>query len=480
MTINITKHDKQNLHDITTNQKKIADTQYPSQAHILAQFKETRNRTLDLVKTLEKDDFVVQTAYYTSPPKWHVGHVSWLYEVILQKITSDYQCISKEFSKYLNSYYNQFGEPWDKGKRGVVSRPTLDQIFEYFNMVNQRVVNLLQTPGALDDDASNTAKHLFIMGLNHECQHQELLVYDLQHLLAEQYKPIQKNQAPQLLQSHINTTVKDYDGNSDGEMISISGGIYKMGYSQKEFCYDIELPEHKVYLNDYKIGKYPVTNKEYQKFINDKGYQNYKYWLSDGWEAVKKQGWEAPMYWEKNGKDWYTRDFEGKRKINPNEPVIHLSYYEADAYCRWAKKRLPTEAEWEKAASWNEQKQIKTKYPWGQQLPTKNHCNLLESYIWKSSEVGSYPQGKSYYGCHQMIGDVWEWTSSEFMGYPGFESGFDEYNDKWFTNQKVLRGGSFGTPSMSIRNSYRNFFRLDERWLFSGFRCAQDASAVQH
>ena len=247
-----------------------------------------------------------------------------------------------------------------------------------------------------------------------------------------------------------------------------------MGYNGNRFSYDIELPEHKTYLEDYKIGIFPVTNREYLEFMNDGGYETYKHWLSDGWEKVKSNDWKSPMYWEKDGDDWITRDFAGKRKINPNEPVCHVSFYEASAYCKWANKRLPTEAEWEKAALWNNEKEIKTIFPWGNEKPTESHANLLESNIWNCSNVGAYENGKSNYGCYQMIGDVWEWTSSEFMGYPGFKSGFDEYNDKWFTNQKVLRGGSFGTPSRSIRGSYRNFFRLDERWLISGFRCVKD------
>ena len=423
---------------------------------LIEQFKETRNRTLELVKTLEKDDFVVQTAVFMSPPKWHIGHVSWIYEAIMSKIDKDYNFYSNEFSEYLNSYYQQFGEPHDKGLRGVISRPTTDQIFQYFNTINQRVEKFIESK-MLDENA----RKLITMGFHHECQHQELLVYDLQHLLAEQYRPLKRNEKPK----------------PDGmykKNVKISGGIYTMGYNGTEFCYDIELPEHKIFLNDYKIDIFPITNKEYLEFIKDGGYNNYKYWLSDGWEKVKENKWIAPMYWEKIDENWHVRDFLGIRKLNPNEPVCHVSYYEADAYCKWAGKRLPTEAEWEKAACWNEEKQVKTLFPWGNELPTKEKCNLLESNYWASTEIGTFPEGQSYYGCQQMIGEVWEWTSSEFAGYPGFKSGFDEYNDKWFTNQKVLRGGSFGTPKMSIRGSYRNFFRLDERWLFSGFRCAED------
>ena len=422
---------------------------------LLEQFQETRSRTLQLVKTLEKDDFVVQTADYMSPPKWHIGHVSWIYEAIMSKLDKNYEFYSKEFSEYLNSYYHQFGEPQDKGKRGIASRPTVEQIFQYFDSVSKQVTNFL-TNTILDDEGAQ----LMNMGLHHECQHQELLVYDLQHLLADQYRPVKTNLFPE--PSVI-----------EQKLIPIKGSLYTMGYNGNEYCYDIELPEHKIYLNDYSIDAFPVTNKQFLEFMEAGGYENYKYWLSDGWEKVKQNKWNSPMYWEKIDETWMTCDFKGKRKINPNEPVCHVSYYEAEAYCKWVKKRLPTEAEWEKAACWNEEKQIKTIFPWGNESPT-NQANLLESYLWGCSEIGTFSEGVSSYGCHQMIGDVWEWTSSEFVGYPGFKTGFAEYNDKWFSNQKVLRGGSFGTPMMSIRGSYRNFFRLDERWLFSGFRCAQD------
>jgi len=422
---------------------------------LLEQFQETRSRTLQLVKTLEKDDFVVQTADYTSPPKWHIGHVSWIYEAIMSKLDKNYEFYSKEFSEYLNSYYHQFGEPQDKGKRGIASRPTVEQVFQYFDTVSKQVTNFLINT-ILDDEGTQ----LMTMGLHHECQHQELLVYDLQHLLADQYRPVKTNLFPE--PSVI-----------EQKLIPIKGGLYTMGYNGNEYCYDIEMPEHKIYLNDYSIDAFPVTNKQFLEFMEAGGYENYKYWLSDGWEKVKQNKWNSPMYWEKIDETWMTCDFKGKRKINPNEPVCHVSYYEAEAYCKWVKKRLPTEAEWEKAACWNEEKQIKTIFPWGNESPT-NQANLLESYLWGCSEIGTFSEGVSSYGCHQMIGDVWEWTSSEFVGYPGFKTGFAEYNDKWFSNQKVLRGGSFGTPMMSIRGSYRNFFRLDERWLFSGFRCAQD------
>jgi ergothioneine biosynthesis protein EgtB len=436
---------------MTTKQENISEV-----TDQLEQFKNIRTQTLELVKTLEKDDFVVQTAVFMSPPKWHLGHVSWFYEVIMNNLDPKYEFFSQELSKVLNSYYQAFGEPHEKAKRGNLSRPTVDEALQYFNIINKRVEDFLKNSQINKDEI-----YLFKMAFNHECQHQELLVYDLQHLLASTYRPITQNTLPTPSQV-------------EKKSIKIPGGIYEMGYNGSDFCYDIELPEHKVYLNQYSMDVFPITNADYLKFIEEGGYEDFRFWLADGWDVVKKNKWNAPMYWENENGKWLRHDFRGKQKLEPNEPVCNVSYYEADAYCKWAKKRLPTEAEWEKASCWNEDNQIKTIYPWGNDFPTEDHSNLLESKLWSPSQIGSYPLGKSHYGLHQMMGDVWEWTSSEFVGYPGFKSGFAEYNDKWFANQKVLRGSSFATPKYSIRSSYRNFFKLDERWMFAGFRCVED------
>jgi ergothioneine biosynthesis protein EgtB len=257
-------------------------------------------------------------------------------------------------------------------------------------------------------------------------------------------------------------------------MVDIPGGIYELGFSGNGFSYDNELPEHKVYLQPFRIDVAPVTNGEYAKFIEAGGYSDYKYWLADGWDTVEENGWEAPLYWEKKGGKWHKKDFRGHNEIDPDEPVVNVSYYEADAYARWSGKRLPTEAEWEKAASWNEELGRKTLYPWGDGEPAPENANLLDSALWGPSKSGSYPAGVSYYGCHQMLGDVWEWTSSEYVLYPGFMSKFPEYTDKWAVNQKVLKGGCFATPAKQIHNSYRNYFKPHERIMFAGFRCAQD------
>lgn len=430
-------------------------------AEIAAMFAETRGRTLQLVRTLERDDFMVQTAFYTSPPKWHLGHVSWLHEVVLGRISAGYRpCHPEGSAEYLNSYYNQFGRPHDKGSRGAVSRPTLDQVLAYFDEVSRRVAGFLG-----ENEVDGRCTTLLMTSINHECQHQELLVYDLQHILADRYRPAARSAPPPRPPAPADQP----------PMVDVRGGIYSMGHSGGGFCYDVELPEHRVYLDDFRIGRYPVTNGEYMGFVDGGGYGDFRYWLADGWEKVKENGWEAPMYWERAGGSWHTADFGGRRPVNPDEPVVHVSFYEADAFCRWAGKRLPTEAEWEKAACWSERRRAKAAFPWGDDPPSADRCNLLESHLWKASEIGSYPGGGSECGCQHMIGDVWEWTSSEFVGYPGFRTGFEEYNDKWFANQKVLRGGSFGTPSSSIRGSYRNFFRPDERWMFAGIRCAEGA-----
>ena len=305
-------------------------------------------------------------------------------------------------------------------------------------------------------------------------QHQELMIYDFQNYFSkfpdhdDNYIPIKRNY------SNNNNHTNNRNNDKPSGMVKIDEGIYKLGYSGTGFSYDNELPEHKVYLQSYKIDKCLVTNYEYLKFMEAGGYENFEFWLADGWDFIREHNINCPLYWFNENDVWYKKDFRGVSQLDPEEPVTNVSFYEADAYARWTGKRLPTEAEWEKAASWDEQLEIKTLFPWGNDLPTSGHANLLESYLWAPSKVGSYKDGKSHYGCYQMIGEVWEWTSSEYVLFPGFRSKFSEYTDKWSINQKVLRGGSFATPKRQIHNSYRNYFKPHERILFSGFRCAMD------
>jgi ergothioneine biosynthesis protein EgtB len=325
-----------------------------------------------------------------------------------------------------------------------------------------------------DEAVTSQLAYEIALGIQHEMQHQELMIYDFQNYF-ERFNDVNDNYIPDLVRDPPRV---QGDPKNLKEMVTVPGGIYELGFSGDGFCYDNETREHKVFLEPYEIDVSPVTNGDFIKFIESGGYKDYRYWLADGWELVQQEGWIAPLYWRPDGRDWIKKDFRGFRKIQPDEPVVNVSYYEADAYARWAGKRLPTEAEWEKAASWNEQQEKKTLFPWGDEPPIADRTNLLESYLWSPSKIGSYPAGKSHYGCHQMIGDVWEWTSSEYVLYPGFQSKFPEYTDKWAINQKVLRGGSFATPAMQIRSSYRNYFKPHERILFAGFRCARDLGSA--
>ena len=432
-------------------------------------FIDVRKQTFDILAPLEIEDYVVQTDAFMSPPRWHIGHTTWFYEQLLKLYYKKFEPYKEDFSFYFNSYYLTYGKLFNKSKRGTISRPTVNETLEYCKWINNQVLNFFKDESS---DINEDVYRNFDLGYNHEWQHQELIIYDLQHLLQDNYSP------------KIKTIEWKYNNTSDlkNEMIKIPGGIFEMGFDpdlyKYKFSYDIERPKHKVYLNDYYIDKYPVSNKDFLKFINEDGYNNFRFWLSEGWDQRNQNELEAPLYWFKNeeGK-WYKHDFRGVYEIleRANEPVTNISYFEASAYANWAGKRLPSEAEWEKAASFDEAVSGSNFYPWGSEEPDDKKANLLGLGFWGTTIPANFEEGKSSFGLYGMIGDTWEWTSSEFMPYPGFKSGFDEYNDKWFCNQKVLRGGSFGTPFLSTRNTYRNFFKTNERWLISGFRCAKDA-----
>jgi ergothioneine biosynthesis protein EgtB len=500
---------------------------------IIEEFNYTRRNTMDIFKPLRIEDAVIQANDFGSPPNWHIAHVTWFFHQILNKygrgnnVRRSNANANEVNLSYLNSYYQKFGEILPKSERGKYPRPDIHDTIKYRTLIDQEV-NLflnetLQSNDVRSESLSEDIMYNFRLGNQHEMQHQELMIYDLQYYYQrfsdpeDNYKPIKKRvlveresgkavefrqEIDSLMSSSgrcqgqeecdsndkagitVSGIANDKESSSEidvnelkaSDMVSINGGLYDLGFSGEGFCYDNELPEHQVFLNSYKIDKYPVTNGDYARFIEDGGYNNYRFWLADGWELAQNLSWNAPLYWQRDAEctGWIKKDFRGINRINPQEPVTNLSYYEADAYAKWNKKRLPTEAEWEKAASWRDDLQRKTVFPWGDEKLTLAHANVMESYLWGPSEIGSHPLGKSYYGCHQMIGDVWEWTSSEYVLYPGFESKFPEYTDKWAINQKVLRGGCFATPSRQIRNSYRNYFRPQERILFSGFRCARD------
>jgi len=454
-------------------------------------YQRVRARTMQIVAPLEIEDYVIQTAEFMSPPRWHIGHTSWFFETLLQAYQPGYKVYSEEYLFYFNSYYEGFGARIERPKRGTKSRPTVKETVAYRQSIDEQMLGFLETVETKSE--AETILALVRLGLEHEMQHQELLVYDIKHLLCDQYDArIQPAPAP---------SVK-VEG-----MAEIEGGLFWLGYDEKvqgptsnvqrpdrgsnptvseglvginyDFAFDNEKPAHQVFLQDYALDRALVSNGDFLEFIADGGYQNFRWWFSEGWETVNREGWRAPLYWELHDSEWMIRDFAGLHPVNKkaDEPVCHVSFFEASAFAKWAGKRLPTEAEWEKAATFNSQTRRPTAFPWGDEPVDASRANLFENSLWSPAPIGSYPAGKNAYGCHQLIGDVWEWTTSDYVPYPGFKSEFDEYNDKWFVNQKVLRGGSYATPQSHIRSTYRNFFHAHERWMTSGFRCAQDISS---
>lgn len=435
-------------------------------------YQQVRARTLEIVAPLEIEDYVIQTAEFMSPPRWHIGHTSWFFETVLRKYQPGYKAYSEDFLFFFNSYYEGFGPRIERVKRGTRSRPTVAETRKYRAYIDEQMARFIERVSDRDD--AQEILSIVRLGLEHEMQHQELLVYDIKHLLCDQFDAPMKS-APR--------PVETVSG-----MVEVEGGVFELGYAERgssptaregisDFAWDNEKPQHKVFLHDFLIDRAPVSNGEYLEFMNAGGYKDFRWWHSAGWEKVNTENWQAPLYWEQHDGQWMIRDFAGLHPVTSklNEPVSHVSFLETSAYAKWAGKRLSTEGEWEKAATFSASANLKREFPWSDSTPDDSKANLFESGFWNVAPIGSFPEGQSAYGCHQMIGDVWEWTTSDYTPYPGFKSEFDEYNDKWFVGQKVLRGGSFATPQIHIRSTYRNFFYPHERWMIAGFRCAKDA-----
>jgi len=437
-------------------------------AQTTALYQQVRAQTMRIVAPLETEDYVIQTAEFMSPPRWHIGHTSWFFETLLRLYKPNYQVYSEDFLFYFNSYYEGFGARIERPKRGTRSRPTVRATIAYRNRIDELMLEFLESLETQRD--AETILRLVRLGLEHEMQHQELLVYDIKHLLCDLYD-VEAKPPPR--------SIKPVNG-----MVEVGGGMFWLGCgipgdsgdNSSNFAFDNEKPVHQVFLQDFAIDRALVSNGDYLEFIRDNGYQDFRWWFSEGWEVVNREQWRAPLYWEAHGGKWMTRDFSGLHlaESKADEPVSHVSFYEASAFAKWAGKRLPTESEWEKSAICSASENQRRSFPWGDHPIDTSKANLLENAHWGVTPIGTFPAGQSSYGCHQMIGDVWEWTTSDYVPYPGFKSEFDEYNDKWFVNQKVLRGGSFATPQVHIRSTYRNFFHSNERWMISGFRCAKD------
>ncbi len=391
-----------------------------------------------LAGPLSAEDQMVQSMPDTSPTKWHLAHTTWFFETfLLTPHLPGYKAFNPEFKVLFNSYYKQLGKHPVRSTRGTFSRPALAEVMQYRQVVDEGMRKLLRS------GISPELAGLVQLGLNHEQQHQELIITDIKHAFWSQ--PLQP--------TYLKNKVSRGDA-SKVEWHRLPGGVVEIGYGGDGFSFDNECPRHEVLLKPFRLASRLVTNAEYLEFMNDGGYRRPELWLSDGWDTVCQQGWEAPFYWEREGDDWKQFTLAGKRDVNLNEPVCHVSYYEADAFAHWSGKRLPLEGEWESAST-------------------------------EVSPDGQFAESREFHpracdgsnGLQQMFGYVWEWTASAYLPYPGFRPAagvVGEYNGKFMCNQFVLRGGSCATPQSHIRASYRNFFPPHARWQFMGIRLAAD------
>jgi ergothioneine biosynthesis protein EgtB len=409
-------------------------------------FFQVRRQSVDLCEPLLVEDYVVQTMPDVSPPKWHLAHTSWFYETfILSSYVLGYRPFNSQFNYLFNSYYQGVGKPFPRAQRGFLSRPSVAEVYSYRAHIDVHMSELIANLDFHRDGLK--IRELILLGLNHEQQHQELLITDIKHILGNN----------PLLPAYVNNNALPAQNSTVSlNWVKLPGGKVAIGHDGKGFCFDNESPRHNVLLNDFFLANRLVTNAEYRQFIDDGGYDNPLLWLSDGWSTVQQDSWRAPLYWQQVDKTWQCFTLKGLKPVEPDEPVCHVSYFEADAYATWAGKRLPTEAEWEYAAADEDLTQ----------------GNFLESGHFHPLPPST---GKRLM---QLGGDVWEWTQSPYTAYPGYrqpEGAIGEYNGKFMCNQMVLRGGSSATPANHIRKTYRNFFYPHSRWQFMGLRLADDA-----
>ncbi len=410
-----------------------------SPASLAATFLHNRAATLDLCRHLRPEDYVVQSMPDVSPAKWHLAHVTWFFErFVLEPYARGYRRYNDAWHYLFNSYYYTAGEMHRRPERGLLSRPAVDEIHDYRKHVDDAMVRLLERAG----EPEVTARTL--LGINHEQQHQELLLTDIKHVFSR--NPLRPAVDPELRAAPAREAPAL-------EYVAGKSGIAEIGAGDEAFSFDNERPRHRVLLHEHAIGSRLVTNGEFLEFVRDGGYRNAALWLSDGWAAVNGRGWNRPLYWSEDLEREFT--LGGERPIDWQAPVVHVSYYEADAFARWAGARLPTEQEWEVAAA-----------------SGPVHGNFVEDGY--RQPIAAAP------GEHQFFGDAWEWTSSAYAAYPGFrplEGSLGEYNGKFMCSQLTVRGGSCCTAAAHIRATYRSFFYPDARWQFLGFRLAKDSAA---
>lgn len=412
-------------------------------------FKTVRDFSHKLAEPLEIEDYVIQSMPDVSPTKWHLAHTSWFFETfVLSKTVRGYKSPSPQYAYLFNSYYIQAGERHLRPKRGLISRPTVEETYNYRNYVDEHMIAFMD--GA-DEREWKEFSPVIEIGIHHEQQHQELIVTDIKHVFSE-------NPLRPVYVTNSDKNGKSAKGAPPAKWIDFEGGIHPIGHEGKGFGYDNEHPRHKVYLEPFRLQSRLVTNGEYIEFIEDGGYETPELWLSEGWATVESRNWKAPFYWERKNGRWVYFTLSGMRSVNTEEPACHVSYFEADAYARWKGARLPTESEWESAAAG---------------LPVEG--NFVESLSFHPEPPAAAKDKRSL---GQMYGDVWEWTQSPYTSYPGFKTlpgALGEYNGKFMCNQFVLRGGSCATSKSHIRKTYRNFFPPDARWQFMGIRLATDS-----
>ncbi len=413
---------------------------------LLAKYNLVRKRTVEICEPLEIEDYVVQPIEDVSPPKWHLGHTTWFFEVfILEPNLKNYRFYNEKYNYIFNSYYESLGERMVRIDRGNLTRPSVEEIIHYRNIIDENVEIFFSTK--VDDHILD----LIELGINHEQQHQELLITDIKYILGNNpLFPSYKLQYDSKLDELAKFT--------EPEFLKVNEGKFEVGYEGDDFHYDNEEKRHKIYLNGFIFSDMLVTNREYIAFIQDKGYKRFELWSSDGWEWKNKNSIKSPLYWHLIDKEFYEYSLiNGLHKLNPDAPVTHVSFYEADAFARWKEMRLLTEFEWEVAVN-------KYTLEMDYNLSNFQDNNLFHPLARKESS-------------YQLIGDVWEWTNSAYLPYPGYKQAkgaLGEYNGKFMINQMVLRGGSCATPFDHYRNTYRNFFQPDKRWQFTGIRLAND------
>jgi ergothioneine biosynthesis protein EgtB len=411
----------------------------------IEQYQRVRRFTEHLCEPLVTEDYVIQSMPDVSPTKWHIAHVTWFWETfLLLPALPGYQSLHPQYAYLFNSYYNTLGQRHCRPKRGLISRPTVKETYAYRRYVDEHVLDLVEQ---LDEGQLTALAPIMTLGLHHEQQHQELMVTDIKHVFS----------CNPLYPAYVERVPTGTSRVPPVEWVSFPEGVYWIGHEGEGFAFDNEGPRHRQFVQSFQLASRLVTNGEYLAFMKDGGYENPLLWLSEGWATVQQEEWQAPLYWEKRDGRWWMMTLSGLREVDLAEPVCHVSYFEADAYARWADARLPTEAEWEVAAH---------------DVPVEG--NFVESGLYHPAPLNAASTGGNL---AQMYGDVWQWTQSSYAPYPNFKPGpgaVGEYNGKFMCNQYVLRGGSCATSRSHTRSTYRNFFPTNAQWQFMGIRLAKE------